>query len=180
MNKKCRRGLALGALASLGLAACSSSTTIYSRPSGARLYLNGEPAGVTPYTMTDTKIVGSTTAVRLELPGYEVTTGSITRNEVFDAGACLGGVLILFPFLWIQGYNPIHVFELRPVGWNGQPYPPGYAPPPGYEPGPGAPAPGYQPPPGAPPQPPVAPPPAAAPPNGAPPPAAKPPAAPNP
>ena len=143
------------------LAGCASSTTIMSRPQGAKLYLNGEPVGYTPYTMTDTKIVGSTTAVRLELPGYEVTNVWITRNEQFDGGACFGGVFLLFPFLWIQGYNPVHTFEMRPMGWGPPPgaYPPGYGyqPPPGYAPPPGY---GYAPP-AAYPQPP-APPPAAA------------------
>ena len=51
-------------------ASCSSSTLIQSSPSGAKVYLNGEYAGVTPYTHTDTKIVGSSTQVRLEKEGY--------------------------------------------------------------------------------------------------------------
>jgi len=149
--------LSTAALASLAfLGACSSTTTIMSRPSGARLYLNGEAVGVTPYAMTDTKIIGSTTTVRLELPGYETTNAAITRNEQFDAGACIGGVFLLFPFLWIQGYNPTHIYELRSPGggpgdaWGGAaPYPNGgYGPPPGYPPAPGyAPPPGYPPPP---------------------------------
>jgi hypothetical protein len=122
------------ALTLFSLSACASTTIIQSQPPGARLYLNGEPVGVTPYTMTDTKIVGSTTTVRLEYPGFEPTTGVITRNEEFDAGACIGGVFLLFPFLWIEGYRPWHVFELRPAGYGApQGYPPGY-PQPGYPP----------------------------------------------
>jgi hypothetical protein len=133
------------------LASCASTTLIQSQPPGARLYLNGEPVGTTPYTMTDTKIVGSTTTVRLEYPGYEPTNGSISRNEDFDAGACLGGVFLLFPFLWVMGYKPMHVFELRPAG-AGYGYPSGYGPPPGYAPAPGYPPPaGYPPPEGYPP-----------------------------
>lgn len=131
-------------------AACASSTTIQSIPAGARLYLNGEPVGSTPYTMTDTKIVGSSTMVRLEMPGYETVNGVITRNEEFDVGACIGGVFLLFPFLWIQGYRPFHSYELRPAG-AGIPgaLPPGtqgaapggwMAPPPGYPPAAGAPS----------------------------------------
>lgn len=130
----------------LALTACASTTSIQSIPSGARLYLNGEPVGTTPYTMTDTKILGSSTTVRLELPGYEPTSGVITRNEEFDAGACIGGVFLLVPFLWIQGYKPLHTFELRLAGQ--------YAPPPGAGPPPAfPPPPGYVYPPGYPPQP---------------------------
>jgi PEGA domain len=98
------------------LQACASSTLIQSQPSGAKLYLNGEPVGNTPYTMTDTKIIGSTTTVRLEHPGYESTNGVIARNEEFEVGACIGGMFLLFPFLWVQKYKPTHTFELRPAG----------------------------------------------------------------
>jgi hypothetical protein len=150
------------------LQACSSSTVIQSNPSGARLYLNGEPVGTTPYTMSDTKIVGSTTTVRLEYPGYEPTMGAVVRNEEFDVGACIGGVFLLVPFLWIMSYKPTHTFEMRPMGAvPGYGAPPGYpapygAPPPGqpgyppqgqYPPQPGYPPQG-QPPPGYPPPPP--------------------------
>jgi hypothetical protein len=105
---------ATAALALVAFTGCASTTTIRSNPSGARVYLNGEPVGVTPYTMTDTKMVGSTTSVRLEAPGYETTNGAISRSEEFDVGACIGGVLVLVPFLWIMGYKPEHTFELRP------------------------------------------------------------------
>jgi hypothetical protein len=124
---KGKRVVAAVSLASL--ASCASTTIIQSQPSGARLYLNGQPVGTTPYTMTDTKIVGSTTTVRLELPGYEPTNGALTRNEEFDVGACIGGMFLLFPFLWVMGYAPVHTFELRPAGYGGAAgYP---APPPG-------------------------------------------------
>src|SRR4051812_13349113 len=152
MTRRRRQVACVALLATL--AGCASTTTIMSVPPGARIYLNGEPVGYTPFTMTDTKIVGSTTLVRLELPGYETTNGWITRNEEFDPGACVGGVFLLFPFLWIEGYAPLHTFEMRPMG-AGMPgeYPPGYAPPPSY-----APPPGYSyPPPAAYPSPPRAP-----------------------
>ena len=120
-----------GGTALFFLNACASSTMIQSQPSGAKLYLNGEPVGTTPYTMTDTKIVGSTTTVRLEYPGYESTTGLISRNEEFDVGACIGGVLLLVPLLWIQKYKPTHTFELRPAGAAASAWaaPPAVAPP---------------------------------------------------
>lgn len=134
------------------IAACSSSTVISSNPTGARLFLNGEFVGTTPYTMTDTKIVGSQTLVRLEYPGYDPLNSVVIRNEEFDVGACIGGFLVLVPFLWIMGYKPTHHFELRPFGSSYPPpgaYPPGYAPPPGYPAQPyppqGAPPPGYPP-----------------------------------
>lgn len=107
-------------LAALSMAAvfttgCVSTTLIRSEPSGAKLYLDGEAVGKTPYSMSDTKIVGSSTHVKLVLDGYEPFDANIQRNEVFDAGACIGGLLVLFPFLWIQGYKPQHNYELSPL-----------------------------------------------------------------
>ncbi len=143
MHKKWMKVCSLVLLFFMG-AACTSSTVINSRPQGARLFLNGSYVGTTPYTMSDTKIVGSTTHVRLEYPGYEVHNTAISRSEEFDVGACIGGVFFWIPFLWIMGYSPQHTYELRPAG--GYPpagYPQGYPPPAqGYPP----PAQGYPPP----------------------------------
>jgi hypothetical protein len=148
--------LAAAATTLLFISACASTTIIQSSPSGAKLYLNGEPVGSTPYSMTDTKMIGTVTTVRLEAPGYETHTTAITRNEEFDVGACIGGVLVLVPFLWVFKYKPTHTYELRPLG-AGAPAAPGWgapapaygAPPPGY-----APQPQYQPAPPPPAQPP--------------------------
>ncbi len=97
-------------------ASCSSSTLIQSSPSGAKVYLNGEYAGVTPYTHTDTKIVGSSTQVRLEKEGYETLNTAFSRNEDADVGAIIGGIFFLFPFLWTMKYKPVRTYELVPSG----------------------------------------------------------------
>jgi hypothetical protein len=155
------------------LAGCGSSTIIQSQPSGAKVFLDGMAAGNTPYTMSDTKIVGSSTQIRLEYPGYQPLNTVISRNEEFDVLACIGGVFVLVPFLWIMKYKPVHQFELQPgapgyppqpgQGWGAPPPPYGYPqqpaqpqpPPPGYPPQPPPQGyPGYPPPPppGYPPQ----------------------------
>ena len=144
---------------------CASSTIIQSQPPGARVFIDGASMGTTPYTMTDTKIVGSSTQVRLEYPGYQPLNTVITRNEEFDVLPCIGGVFVLVPFLWVMKYRPVHQYELQPGGPSQPGYPqqpggwgappPGYGPPPGQ---PGTPPPAYpqQPPPGYPQQPPPA------------------------
>jgi len=102
--------------------ACASSTVIESRPPGAKVILNGESVGKTPYTMTDTKFVGSTTTVRLELDGYEPYNTAISRSEEVDippiiGGICLGASVVgLAFFLWSMKYKPTHVYELTPKG----------------------------------------------------------------
>jgi hypothetical protein len=40
---------------------------------------------------------------------------ALSRNEEFNVGACIGGVLVLFPFLWIMNYKPEHTYELTPL-----------------------------------------------------------------
>jgi hypothetical protein len=96
------------------LSSCASTTLIQSVPSSGKLYLNGEYVGETPYTHTDTKIVGSTNIVRIEKEAYETFNGAFSRNEEADAGAIIGGIFFLFPFLWTMKYKPMHTYELTP------------------------------------------------------------------
>ena len=99
-------------------ASCSSSTLIQSIPSGAKLYLDGEPVGRTPYRYTDTRITGATMGVKLEMEGYETLHSSFSRNEEVDVGAVVGGIFWLWPFLWTMKYKPTHSFELSPLAPN--------------------------------------------------------------
>ena len=94
---------------------CSSTTMIQSSPSGAKIYIDGQPAGTTPYKYSDTKVVGSSTSVKLVKEGYEPMNAVFIRNEKADVGAIVGGVLFLVPFLWTMEYNPTHIYELSPV-----------------------------------------------------------------
>ena len=97
------------------LSSCASTTMIQSTPSGAKLYLDGENVGKTPYSHTDTKIVGSTTTVKLKKEGYETFNTSFSRNEQADVGAIIGGLFVWVPFLWTMKYKPTHSYELSPL-----------------------------------------------------------------
>jgi len=99
---------------SLLLASCTSTTLIESVPSGAKLYINEEPVGTTPYTYSDTKIMFTSSFVRLEKEGYEPLTTTFTRDEEVDVGAIIGGIFFYVPFLWTMGYKPVHTYELVP------------------------------------------------------------------
>lgn len=101
---------------SILLASCSSTTMISSNPPGAKLYLDGELVGETPYRHTDSKIVGTTTAIKIEKEGYKPLIADMTRNEEADIGAIIGGLLIWVPFLWTLKYKPTHKYELMPLG----------------------------------------------------------------
>jgi len=91
--------------------ACSSTTMIRSTDAAAQIYVDGNLMGTGTATHTDTKIVGSTTNVRIEKEGCMPQNYSFSRSEKFSAGACAGGVFVLVPFLWIMEYNPEHTFH---------------------------------------------------------------------
>jgi hypothetical protein len=101
-------------VAAVMLSSCASSTLITSVPPGAKVTINGMLKGVTPYKMTDTKIIGATSTIRLELNGYQPKDVMIQKNEQVDVGAVIGGLFFWFPFLWTMGYEPMHMYELTP------------------------------------------------------------------
>lgn len=93
------------------ISACSSTTMIRTTDSKASIYVDDVLVGTGVATHTDTKIVGSTTAVRIEKAGCEPAYYTFSRSEDFDAGACAGGIFLLVPFLWIQKYKPERTYE---------------------------------------------------------------------
>jgi hypothetical protein len=114
MKDTIKKSIALLAMTSF-IAGCSSTTVITSQPEGAKLYMNNSYVGTTPYTYTDMKVVCSSTTLQLKMDGYEPFTTSLTKNEKLDAGAIVGGVFFLFPFIWTMEYQPMHTYELVPA-----------------------------------------------------------------
>lgn len=100
---------------SSSIISCSSTTMIYSSPEGAKVYLNDEVKGTTPYKHTDQTIVGTKTSMVLKKDGYEDFHTTLNKNEELNVGALIGGILVLVPFLWIMSYSPEHNYELAPV-----------------------------------------------------------------
>jgi hypothetical protein len=114
-SKKTLQTLAVVMSGFILFCSCASTTLIQSMPAEASLYIDDQPVGNTPYSYSDTKIVGSATSIRLEKEGYEPLYTTIYRNEEVDVGAVVGGILFLFPFLWIMGYKSTHTYELMPL-----------------------------------------------------------------
>ncbi len=94
---------------------CASTTLIQSEPNGADLYLDGMKVGQTPYTHSDTKIVGSTTTIKMKKEGYEELNIIMSRSEKLAVGPLIGGILVLIPFLWIMKYEENRLYELEPA-----------------------------------------------------------------
>lgn len=93
---------------------CVSSTLIQSSPPGAKVYINGESVGKTPYLYSDSKIVGSITNIDLVKDGYHTLYTSLERTEQVNPGAIVGGLICAVPFLWMMEYKPSHNYELIP------------------------------------------------------------------
>ena len=102
-------------LVTILFSSCSSTTIIRSSPSGAKVYLNEQIAGVTPYVMRDTKIVWSTTYVKLVKKGYQPFYTTIVRDEAAAVGPIIGGFFVTIPWLWAMKYKPAHDYELEPA-----------------------------------------------------------------
>lgn len=83
--------------------------------SAAKIYVDGEYRGKGAVTVTDTKIVGSTSLIKIQKQGCEPVNTAISRNEELDVGALIGGIFVLIPFFWIMRYKPDHTFEYRCV-----------------------------------------------------------------
>ena len=97
------------------LSGCASSTMIKSIPSGAKVYINGEPVGVTPYLYTDTKVIFSPVNVDIIKEGYKPVYETFHRDEEFNAGTFIGGIFVWPLWLWTLDYKSTHTFELVPV-----------------------------------------------------------------
>jgi hypothetical protein len=95
------------------LVACSSTTVIRSSDPEAKIYADGQLLGTGQATYSDTKIVGSTTQVSLQKEGCQTRNYVLSRSESFDVGACIGGVFVYAPFLWIMGYNGQHNYDFN-------------------------------------------------------------------
>jgi len=100
---------------SILIAGCSSTTILHSVPSGAKLYVNDEYRGTTPYVYRDQKIVGSSTAIRLSLVGYKDLNTVLQRDERLHVGALVGGFFFVVPWLWVMQYERSHTWELQPL-----------------------------------------------------------------
>ncbi len=97
----------------LFIISCSSSTVISVNDKNVKIFADDQLLGRGTATYTDTKIINSVTPIKLKKDGCEDVTYVIQRNEEFDWGACIGGCLVLVPFLWVQKYKPSRSYEFE-------------------------------------------------------------------
>ena len=90
----------------------ASSTLIKSNPPGAKLYLDRQVLGETPYTYSDRAAARTMRTVTLKKEGYKDFNGTIKRGQL-SVGALIGGIFLLIPLIWILEYPPQYNFEME-------------------------------------------------------------------
>ena len=94
------------------LLGCASATVIKSNPPGAKLYLDGQFKGETPYTYSDRAAAGTMRTVTLKKEEYKDFTGNIKREQL-SVPALIGGILFLIPLIWVLEYPSQYTFEME-------------------------------------------------------------------
>jgi hypothetical protein len=92
---------------------CSSTTLIKVNDKNVQIFVDGKYKADGEHIHADTKIVGSTTNILLKKIGCEDLSYQFSRTERFDPGACIGGIFLFVPFLWIQKYKNVHHFNFN-------------------------------------------------------------------
>ena len=95
------------------IVSCSSTTLINVSDKDAKIFADDQLIGKGSAVYTDTKILNSVTYVKLKKDGCEDVMYSFQRNEEVDWLACVGGCLVLVPFLWIQKYKPNRTYDFE-------------------------------------------------------------------
>ena len=94
------------------LLGCASTTLIKSNPPGAKLQVDGQSVGETPYFYTDKAASGTVKTVALKKEGYKDSNG-LVRREKLSASALIGGIFLIVPFVWILEYPSQYNFEME-------------------------------------------------------------------
>ncbi len=97
------------------LTSCSSTTRIESYPSDAKVYVDGALKGTTPYDYKDFAVSGAIKQIEIKKEGYEDFQATLKKNERAHGWAIVGGIFLLFPFIWVVQYEKEHNYELTPA-----------------------------------------------------------------
>ena len=104
----------------LSLFACSSSMKITTLPEGAKVYIDQEYKGVTPYVYSDKRPLWTELNIKLTKDNYEDFNIKVQKADgELNYGAGCGGLFCIgiagLPFsLWLFNYPEEKTFELIP------------------------------------------------------------------
>jgi len=95
------------------LLGCSSTTVIKSKPSRAKVYLNGEIKGETPYTYTSAGIWGTKKMVVLKKEDYKESVQQIKKDHVNWVTVIIGALVFYPLLLWGADFPTEYTFEME-------------------------------------------------------------------
>jgi len=101
-------------VASAMVSACATTTTINSRPPGARVYVEDQYLGDTPVPFSDSSAFWTKRTAVLKEDGYQDKTVVLKKNEL-RTDTLIGTVFLLVPVFWLFGYPSNMTFELDPL-----------------------------------------------------------------
>ena len=98
------------------LVSCASTTTVRavdknnSIDRNVKIYLNGSFQGKGEVIHSDTNVIGVTN-VSLLKKGCHPIHHTFSRSEQLQVGPLSRTIFVLFPPLWVMGYNPLYSYE---------------------------------------------------------------------
>ena len=92
---------------------CASATIIKSKPSGAKVYLDGEIKGETPYTYTSAGIWGTKKMVVLKKEDYKESVQQIKKDHVNWVTVIIGALVFYPLLLWGADFPTEYNFEME-------------------------------------------------------------------
>jgi hypothetical protein len=92
---------------------CASTTIIKSKPSGAKVYLDGEIKGETPYTYTSAGIWGTKKMVVLKKEDYKESVQQIKKDQVNWVTVIIGALVFYPLLLWGADFPTEYTFEME-------------------------------------------------------------------
>ena len=91
---------------------CASTTLIKSNPPGAKLQVDGQSVGETPYFYTDKAVAGTTKGIILKKEGYKEVNSAIKREKL-SVPILIGGIFLIVPLAWVLEYPSQYNFEME-------------------------------------------------------------------
>jgi uncharacterized protein YceK len=97
------------------ISGCASTTQFKTSPSSASVYIDGLYSGTTPLAYKDSKMAGASTSFAFKKDGYKDLYINLKKNEQLDYRALIGGIMFIYPLLWLKKYDPVHYYELEKI-----------------------------------------------------------------
>jgi len=94
---------------------CSTFVTFNTQPQGAKIYINENPVGKTPFTYSLSDFVFDNYNIKITKEGYKEIICPLEKE--LKPGPFILGLFLAWPFLlWCYGPKTNYYFELTPAG----------------------------------------------------------------